>query len=134
MNLDIKAEQAPNAASTITLGSDLDAFGLRKIRVNWQLSAHDKRSIRRSTELIAEEFGRLDLGRTDPITFLPNRQQLDADQVYWTREPATLVLVTLADARAFNEILRALGHARSDEFIRAVMADMMDEHQALPPL
>lgn len=63
LNLDIKAEQAPNAASTITLGNDRDAFGLRKIRVNWQLSAHDKRSIRRSTELIAEEFGRLDLGR-----------------------------------------------------------------------
>ena len=63
--------------------------------------------------------GRLDLGRTDPITFLPNRQQLDADQVYWTREPATLVLVTLADARAFNEILRALGHSRSEAFVRA---------------
>jgi EAL domain-containing protein (putative c-di-GMP-specific phosphodiesterase class I) len=62
---------------------------------------------------------RPDPGRTDPITHLPNRLQFDADQVYWGREPATLVLVTLADARSFNEILRALGHARSEAFIRA---------------
>jgi EAL domain-containing protein (putative c-di-GMP-specific phosphodiesterase class I)/GGDEF domain-containing protein len=58
-------------------------------------------------------------GRIDPITLLPNRQQFNADQVYWTRETATLVLITLADARIFNEVLRALGHARSEAFIRA---------------
>ena len=33
--------------------------------------------------------------------------------------PRTLVLITLADAATFNEVLRALGHARSEAFIRA---------------
>ena len=70
--------------------------------------------------------GRRDLSRCDPITLLPNRQQFDADQVYWTREPATLVLVTLADARAHSEILRALGHARSEAFVRAGAGRLRD--------
>jgi EAL domain-containing protein (putative c-di-GMP-specific phosphodiesterase class I)/GGDEF domain-containing protein len=65
--------------------------------------------------------GTLDLnsGRIDPISLLPNRHQFNADQVYWPRMRATMVLVTLADARGFNAILRALGHARSEAFIRA---------------
>jgi EAL domain-containing protein (putative c-di-GMP-specific phosphodiesterase class I)/GGDEF domain-containing protein len=58
-------------------------------------------------------------GRVDPITLLPNRQQFHADQVYWGRETATLVLFTLADAATYNEVLRALGHGRSEAFIRA---------------
>jgi EAL domain-containing protein (putative c-di-GMP-specific phosphodiesterase class I)/GGDEF domain-containing protein len=65
-------------------------------------------------------------GRVDPITLLPNRQQFHADQVYWGRETATLVLFTLADARTFNEILRALGHARSEGFIRAGAVRLLD--------
>ena len=61
----------------------------------------------------------LSTGRIDAISLLPNRHQFNADQVYWTRENATLVLITLADAKAFNAILRALGHARAEAFIRA---------------
>jgi EAL domain-containing protein (putative c-di-GMP-specific phosphodiesterase class I)/GGDEF domain-containing protein len=61
----------------------------------------------------------LNAGRIDPISLLPNRHQFNADQVYWPRTRATMVLVTLADARGFNAILRALGHARSEAFIRA---------------
>lgn len=58
-------------------------------------------------------------GRTDPITRLPNRLQFQSDHAQISRPVSTLVLVTLADAHAFNEILRALGHARSEGFIRA---------------
>lgn len=61
----------------------------------------------------------LNAGRIDPISLLPNRHQFNADQIYWPRTRATMVLVTLADARGFNGILRALGHARSEAFIRA---------------
>ena len=50
---------------------------------------------------------------------LPNRRQFQADAAFWGNARATLVLITLADAQAFNEILRVLGHARSDAFIRA---------------
>jgi EAL domain-containing protein (putative c-di-GMP-specific phosphodiesterase class I)/GGDEF domain-containing protein len=57
--------------------------------------------------------------RLDPITLLPNRQQFHADTIDWGGAKATLVLVTLADAPAFNTILRVLGHARSEAFVRA---------------
>jgi EAL domain-containing protein (putative c-di-GMP-specific phosphodiesterase class I)/GGDEF domain-containing protein len=66
----------------------------------------------------AEDFRR-DPGRLDPITLLPNRRQFSADMTQWGTARATLVLITLADAHAFNEILRVLGHARSDAFLRA---------------
>ena len=45
---------------------------------------------------------------------------------FWGNARATLVLITLADAQAFNEILRVLGHARSDAFIRAGAARLID--------
>jgi EAL domain-containing protein (putative c-di-GMP-specific phosphodiesterase class I)/GGDEF domain-containing protein len=61
----------------------------------------------------------VDRSRLDPITLLPNRPQFLADRAATGGVPGTLVLVTLADARAFSEILRALGHSRSDAFIRA---------------
>lgn len=63
------------------------------------------------------------IGRFDHVTQLPNRLQ-------FIREFSTtfmagageaglgLILVTLADAKHFNEILRALGHAFAEEFVR----------------
>ena len=57
--------------------------------------------------------------RLDPTTLLPNRRQFQTDSALWGNERATLVLLTLADAQAFNDILRVLGHARSEAFIRA---------------
>jgi EAL domain-containing protein (putative c-di-GMP-specific phosphodiesterase class I)/GGDEF domain-containing protein len=65
------------------------------------------------------EDRRPDPGRLDPITRLPNRRQFCADAMLWGPARATLVLITLADAHAFNEILRVLGDARSDAFLRA---------------
>ena len=57
--------------------------------------------------------------RLDPITLLPNRRQYGADAMLWGNSKATLVLVTLSDARTFGEILRVFGHARSEAFVRA---------------
>ena len=64
--------------------------------------------------------------RLDPITSLPNRRQFQADSTFWGNARSTLVLITLADAQAFNEILRVLGHARSDAFIRAGAQRLME--------
>lgn len=75
-----------------------------------------------------------ELGRYDHITLLPNRQSFLED----TAEPApaarVLVLVTLADARTFNNVLRALGHATSEDFIRlgaARLAELIGKHVAI---
>jgi EAL domain-containing protein (putative c-di-GMP-specific phosphodiesterase class I)/GGDEF domain-containing protein len=65
------------------------------------------------------EERRPDPGRLDPITLLPNRHQFHADAAYWGNSRATLVLITLAEPQAFNEIQRVLGHTRSDGFVRS---------------
>lgn len=63
--------------------------------------------------------GRSDPARLDPVTHLPSRRQFDLDALCWPTGAATLVLLTLTDPADFNEILRVLGHARADTFVRA---------------
>lgn len=59
------------------------------------------------------------IGRFDHVTHLPNRLQFIEDFEHLRLGGDTLLaLVTLADARHFNEILRALGHAFSENFVR----------------
>ena len=58
-----RLEQCPNPDSRVTLTDEKDALGLNRIALNWQLTQFDKRSLRRSQELIGAEFGRLGVGR-----------------------------------------------------------------------
>jgi choline dehydrogenase-like flavoprotein len=57
------SEQAPNPESRVTLSDARDRFGIPKLRVNWRLTANDKRSLRESTLRVGEELARLKLGR-----------------------------------------------------------------------
>lgn len=61
------------------------------------------------------------IGRYDHITKLPNRLQFieQFDAFARAETPSMLVLITLADARHYNETLRALGMAFSEDFVRA---------------
>jgi choline dehydrogenase-like flavoprotein len=63
LDLTTYSEQTPNPDSRIGLAEATDAFGLRRIRVDWRLSAADRRSIRQSTQILAEELGRMKIGR-----------------------------------------------------------------------
>jgi choline dehydrogenase-like flavoprotein len=65
-----RCEQSPNRNSSIGLGSDVDHFGQRKIKVNWQLTEFDKRSVRSGLRTVAEELGRLNLGRMQVADWL----------------------------------------------------------------
>jgi EAL domain-containing protein (putative c-di-GMP-specific phosphodiesterase class I)/GGDEF domain-containing protein len=73
----------------------------------------------------ANAFYRAELGRIDHTTLLPNRRRFldDLQRTLCNGETVDrsflMVLVTLAEARQFNEILRALGHAYSEDFVRA---------------
>jgi choline dehydrogenase-like flavoprotein len=58
-----RTEQAPNPESRVTLTNERDALGTNRVRLNWQLSASDTRSIRRAHEIIGQELGRAGLGR-----------------------------------------------------------------------
>jgi choline dehydrogenase-like flavoprotein len=65
------AEQSPNPNSRVTLTEDTDAFGWRRIALDWQIAPSDLLSLRRTHELIgaaigAAGLGRVQLGITDP--------------------------------------------------------------------
>jgi EAL domain-containing protein (putative c-di-GMP-specific phosphodiesterase class I)/GGDEF domain-containing protein len=73
----------------------------------------------RTLARVADEMGRQP-ARVDHVTGLPTRLRfLDDFAGEAAAGKRSLVLVTLADARHFNELLRALGHAYSEDFIRA---------------
>jgi choline dehydrogenase-like flavoprotein len=57
------AEQTPNPESRLTLTSERDALGMPKLKVDWQLTRDDKRSMLESTLRVGEELARLKLGR-----------------------------------------------------------------------
>jgi len=57
------AEQTPNPESRVTLGSELDAFGRPRVRLNWQLQDKDLRNIQRAQQLVATALEDCGLGR-----------------------------------------------------------------------
>jgi choline dehydrogenase-like flavoprotein len=59
----VHSEQAPNPESQLTLAHERDRLNMPKLRVDWRLTARDKRSIRESTLRVGEELARLKLGR-----------------------------------------------------------------------
>ncbi|HMH68155.1 MAG TPA: GMC family oxidoreductase, partial [Pinirhizobacter sp.] len=59
-------EQAPNRDSRIMLGEGTDALGLRKVSVDWQLSAIDRHTIRTAGRLFGEQLARTCNGRFEP--------------------------------------------------------------------
>jgi len=61
--LKTRQEQAPNPDSRITLSDQVDALGVPRVILDWQLTELDKRSIRRFYELLGQEMGRTGLGR-----------------------------------------------------------------------
>ena len=68
-------EQAPNPESRLTLSAARDSLGTNRVRLEWRLSAIDKRSMRRAHEIIAKELGRAGLGRL--------KIALDDDDTTW---------------------------------------------------
>ncbi len=56
------SEQAPNPDSRVTLSDELDFLGQRRVRLNWQISDIDMRTIVRSQQIIDSEMRRAGLG------------------------------------------------------------------------
>lgn len=70
-------EPNPNAESGVTLSSDRDLLGQRKLRVNWSLTPSDLSNAYRAFEFVALEFGRMRLGC--------GYQAIFADESRWPR-------------------------------------------------
>jgi len=57
------SEQANNPLSRVTLGADLDMFGLKRVLLDWNLSKIDKRTIKHATIALGRAFADFELGR-----------------------------------------------------------------------
>lgn len=67
-------EQAPNPASRISLARDRDSLGLHRARVDWRLTALDRRTRDVAVRAVAAEFGRLDSGCVRVASWLRDNQ------------------------------------------------------------
>ena len=75
--LEFHAEQAPNPDSRLTLSAERDAFGMRRLKVDWRVTELDLTSLRKSYELLAAELSRSGAGRLD---FDPQKLVLKAQR------------------------------------------------------
>lgn len=65
-----RLEQAPNPNSRILLDTERDALDMPRVKMDWQLTDLDKRSIKKTHELIGEEAGRVGVGRVKLMDWL----------------------------------------------------------------
>lgn len=65
-----RSEQQPNPDSRIILSGEKDSLGVPRADLNWQLTPLDKQSIRQSYEILANEVGRIGLGRVKLMDWL----------------------------------------------------------------
>lgn len=61
--LTVRTETAPNPNNRVTLAAERDALGMPRVRLQWQPAALDRITAATSMKLLAEEFGRLGIGR-----------------------------------------------------------------------
>lgn len=59
----VRAEQAPNPLSRVTLAAERDALGVPRARLEWRLEELDQRSVERTVALFGETLGRTGIGR-----------------------------------------------------------------------
>jgi choline dehydrogenase-like flavoprotein len=62
-HLQTRQEQAPNPASRVTLSTERDAVDMPRARLDWRLTALDRRSFRQFYEVLGRELGRAGIGR-----------------------------------------------------------------------
>lgn len=61
-SLDFHAEQVPNPGSRITLGSAVDRFGNRQVRIDWHYTRQDVETVARSFDLLRDDIARQAIG------------------------------------------------------------------------
>jgi choline dehydrogenase-like flavoprotein len=62
-DLSTRQEQAPNPDSRITIDRERDELGMPRAKLDWKLTALDRRSFRAFYEVLGRELGRTGLGR-----------------------------------------------------------------------
>jgi choline dehydrogenase-like flavoprotein len=75
----MRAEQAPNPNSRITLSDKQDELGMPLPRLDWRLSEIDKHSVSQSMKALDHEIRRLNLGHVDPAQWLSGDELWEFD-------------------------------------------------------
>jgi len=63
--LEFSGEQAPNRDSRVRLCDERDAFGVRRLEIDWRITALDVETVTRSYQVIGRELERTGTGRLD---------------------------------------------------------------------
>lgn len=66
----VRAEQAPNPDSRVTLADTTDSLGMPHARLDWRMNALDVDSVAGLVKILGEEFRRLGIGRIEPAEWL----------------------------------------------------------------
>lgn len=66
----VDLEQTPDPDSRVVLSAERDRFDWFKASVDWRIATLERRTARRLTELVAAEMTRLELGETEPESWL----------------------------------------------------------------
>ena len=77
----IRAEQAPNPDSRVTLAANKDSLGVPRAALDWRFSDLDKRSVKELMSVLAEEYERLNWGEVIPSEWLSD------DESAWVSDP-----------------------------------------------
>jgi choline dehydrogenase-like flavoprotein len=71
----LRAEQAPNPDSRVTLSQDIDALGVPRVALDWRTTALDVESACGLVSTLAAEMQRLGLGQVEPAPWLANPRE-----------------------------------------------------------
>lgn len=74
--LQTRIEQVPNPDSRITLDTEKDSLGVPRAHLHWELTALDKRSIRKMYEVLGHQVGIADIGRIKLLEWLQDENDL----------------------------------------------------------
>lgn len=76
-----KVEQAPNPESQVSLSSERDRLGLNKAKLNWRLTAREKRTLRIANHVLDRQARQAGIGHVEPFEWMTS------DDAAW---PSTL--------------------------------------------
>lgn len=71
-----RIEQSPNPSSRITLDNEVDALGVPRSHLHWELTSLEKRSIRKIYELIGQAAGKDGTGRVRMMEYLHDENDM----------------------------------------------------------
>ncbi|MEO6581589.1 MAG: GMC family oxidoreductase, partial [Sphingomicrobium sp.] len=69
----LRAEQAPNPDSRVTLGDSVDATGMPRVRLDWRLKDQDVETASALVDAVARHVASRGLGRIEPAQWLSER-------------------------------------------------------------